>query len=46
MVTIGKAALANQDWAKLAAEGQEMDAFDFQKYLLPKATLKEFEYQV
>ena len=45
MVTIGKAALANQDWVKRAEEGQEMNAFDFKKYLLPKATLKEFEYQ-
>lgn len=45
LVTIGKAALANQDWAERAAKGQELDAFDFQKYLLPKATLKDFEYQ-
>jgi len=45
IVTIGKAALANQDWANRAAEDQELNAFDFQKYLLPKATLKDFEYK-
>ena len=45
MVTIGKAALANPDWANRAAEGHELDAFDFQKYLLPTAILKDFEYQ-
>ncbi|AQQ55066.1 oxidoreductase [Planococcus lenghuensis] len=45
LVTIGKAALANQDWAKRVAEGQKLEAFDFQKMLLPKATLKPFEYQ-
>lgn len=44
IVTIGKAALANQDWVNRAAEDQELNAFDFQKYLLPKATLKNFEY--
>ena len=45
IVTIGKAALANQDWANRAASEQQLDAFDFQKYLLPKATLKDFEYK-
>lgn len=44
IVTIGKAALANQDWANRAAEDQELNTFDFQKLLLPKATLKDFEY--
>ncbi|AQQ53136.1 oxidoreductase [Planococcus lenghuensis] len=45
LVTIGKAALANQDWPNRAAQGEELETFDFQKYLLPKATLKTFEYQ-
>lgn len=45
LVTIGKAALANQDWVKRTAKGEELEDFDFQKYLLPKATLKTFEYQ-
>lgn len=45
IVTIGKAALANQDWANRVAENHELNTFDFQKYLLPKATLKNFEYR-
>jgi 2,4-dienoyl-CoA reductase-like NADH-dependent reductase (Old Yellow Enzyme family) len=43
IVTIGKGALANQDWADKVAKGQELQEFDFQKFLLPQATLKEFE---
>ncbi|MET1032437.1 NADH:flavin oxidoreductase [Domibacillus tundrae] len=45
IVTIGKAALANQDWANRVAADRELNDFDFQQYLLPKATLKEFEYR-
>ncbi|EGA91263.1 putative NADH-dependent flavin oxidoreductase [Planococcus donghaensis MPA1U2] len=43
LVTIGKGALANQDWPNKILSGQELEVFDFQKTLLPKATLKEFE---
>ena len=43
IVTIGKAALANQDWADKVKNGKDLDDFDFQKILLPQATLKEFE---
>ncbi|WP_421379691.1 NADH:flavin oxidoreductase [Bacillus salacetis] len=43
IVTIGKAALANQDWADKVKEGKKLEEFDFQKTLLPQATLKEFE---
>ncbi|WP_246943725.1 NADH:flavin oxidoreductase [Bacillus pinisoli] len=42
-VTVGKAALANQDWANKVKEGKQLEEFDFQKILLPQASLKEFE---
>ncbi len=43
LVTIGKGALANQDWPNRILNGDELHEFDFQKTLLPQATLKEFE---
>ncbi len=43
IVTIGKGALANQDWPTKVFAGEELNEFDFQKTLLPQATLKEFE---
>jgi 2,4-dienoyl-CoA reductase-like NADH-dependent reductase (Old Yellow Enzyme family) len=43
IVTIGKAALANQDWANKVKNGKNLEEFDFQKILLPQASLKEFE---
>jgi 2,4-dienoyl-CoA reductase-like NADH-dependent reductase (Old Yellow Enzyme family) len=43
IITIGKSALANQDWANKVANGEQLEAFDFQKILLPQATLKDFE---
>jgi 2,4-dienoyl-CoA reductase-like NADH-dependent reductase (Old Yellow Enzyme family) len=43
VITIGKGALANQDWPKKVTNGQELNEFDFKKFLLPQATLKEFE---
>ncbi|WP_409250744.1 NADH:flavin oxidoreductase [Bacillus sp. SCS-153A] len=43
IVTIGKAALANQDWANKVKEGTDLEDFDFQKILLPQAVLKDFE---
>ncbi len=45
MVTIGKGALANQDWPHKVQTGQELSDFDFQKTLLPQATLKDFEIE-
>lgn len=43
IVTVGKAALANQDWANKVKDAKELEEFDFQKILLPQASLKEFE---
>ncbi|WP_078548361.1 oxidoreductase [Litchfieldia alkalitelluris] len=43
IVTVGKAALANQDWANKVKNDKELEEFDFQKILLPQASLKEFE---
>lgn len=43
LVTIGKGALANQDWPNKVLNGEQLDEFNFQKTLLPQATLKEFE---
>jgi 2,4-dienoyl-CoA reductase-like NADH-dependent reductase (Old Yellow Enzyme family) len=43
IVTIGKAALANQDWPEKVAKDKPLNEFDFQKILLPQATLKQFE---
>jgi 2,4-dienoyl-CoA reductase-like NADH-dependent reductase (Old Yellow Enzyme family) len=43
LITLGKGALANQDWSNKVAKGKELKAFDFQKFLLPQATLKDFE---
>jgi 2,4-dienoyl-CoA reductase-like NADH-dependent reductase (Old Yellow Enzyme family) len=43
VITIGKGALANQDWPNKVASGQELNEFDFKKIMLPQATLKEFE---
>ncbi|MDC3418323.1 NADH:flavin oxidoreductase [Aquibacillus salsiterrae] len=43
IVTIGKGALSNQDWPKKVLNGQDLSEFDFKKFLLPKATLKDFE---
>lgn len=43
IITIGKGALANQDWPNKVVNGQPLKDFDFEKYLLPQATLKDFE---
>jgi 2,4-dienoyl-CoA reductase-like NADH-dependent reductase (Old Yellow Enzyme family) len=43
IVTVGKAALANQDWANKVKDGKQLEEFDFQKILLPQASMKEFE---
>ncbi|WP_262511384.1 hypothetical protein [Pontibacter diazotrophicus] len=43
MVTPGKAALANKDWADRVAEGRPLEEFDPQKFFVPDAKVKEFE---
>lgn len=43
VVTIGKAALANKDWANKAAAGETMVEFKPEKFFSPDAKVKEFE---
>jgi 2,4-dienoyl-CoA reductase-like NADH-dependent reductase (Old Yellow Enzyme family) len=43
VVTIGKAALANKDWANKAASGEVMEEFKPERFFSPDAKVKEFE---
>jgi 2,4-dienoyl-CoA reductase-like NADH-dependent reductase (Old Yellow Enzyme family) len=39
LVTLAKSALANPDWPARVAAGEDLDEFDFESMLLPRATL-------
>ena len=43
VITMGKAALANKDWALKAQRGEEMEDFIPEKFFVPDAKIKEFE---
>lgn len=43
IVTIGKAALANKDWALKAQRDEEMEEFVPEKFFVPDAKVKDFE---
>ncbi|WP_425325253.1 oxidoreductase [Planococcus soli] len=43
MITLGKGALANQDWAHKVQSGKPMTVFDSEKVLKPIAKIKAFE---
>lgn len=43
IVTIGKGALANQDWPNKVAEGKELEEFKPENFLAPNAKLKPHE---
>jgi 2,4-dienoyl-CoA reductase-like NADH-dependent reductase (Old Yellow Enzyme family) len=43
VITIGKGALANQDWPQKVAQGQELNVFQPENHLSPDARLKPHE---
>ena len=43
LVTLGTSALANPDWPRTVAAGEELADFDFEKTLLPRATISDHE---
>jgi 2,4-dienoyl-CoA reductase-like NADH-dependent reductase (Old Yellow Enzyme family) len=43
LVAVGKAALANKDWADKAAKGAALEEFNAEKFFHPDAKIKEFE---
>ncbi|MFC6990994.1 NADH:flavin oxidoreductase [Haladaptatus sp. GCM10025707] len=43
LITLGTSALANPDWPTKVREGKALDEFDFEKTLLPKATISDHE---
>ncbi|WP_300434034.1 NADH:flavin oxidoreductase [Christiangramia sp.] len=43
VVAIGKAALANKEWALKARDAKEMEEFDPEKFFVPDAKIKNFE---
>ncbi|WP_242917440.1 NADH:flavin oxidoreductase [Pontibacter liquoris] len=43
VVTLGKSALANQDWVKRVAEGKPLEEFAPQRFFVPDAKVKAFE---
>lgn len=43
VVTIGKTALANKNWAQKAERGEEMEEFLPEKFFVPDAKIKDFE---
>ena len=43
LVAIGKAALANKDWANKAAKGESLEEFKPENFFVPNAKVKEFE---
>jgi 2,4-dienoyl-CoA reductase-like NADH-dependent reductase (Old Yellow Enzyme family) len=43
IITIGKGALANQDWPQKVSQGQELQAFQPENHLSPDARLKPHE---
>ncbi|GAA4492610.1 NADH:flavin oxidoreductase [Hymenobacter ginsengisoli] len=43
IITLGKGALANQNWPERVAAGQELVAFQPENFLFPRATLKPHE---
>ncbi|SDL90462.1 2,4-dienoyl-CoA reductase [Halogranum gelatinilyticum] len=43
LVTLGTSALANPDWPRKVAAGEELADFDFEKTLLPQATISDHE---
>ncbi|WP_338729395.1 NADH:flavin oxidoreductase [Haladaptatus sp. DJG-WS-42] len=43
LFTLGTSALANPDWPTKVANNEALSDFDFEKTLLPKATISDFE---
>lgn len=43
LVAVGKAALANKDWANKAAKGEPLEEFKAENFFNPDAKIKEFE---
>ncbi|WP_175987207.1 NADH:flavin oxidoreductase [Bacillus sp. Marseille-Q1617] len=46
LVSLGTSALANPDLPNKVEKGMELNAFDFEKILLPQAKIKDFELQM
>ena len=43
LVAVGKAALANKDWAKKADKGEALEEFKPENFFVPNAKIKELE---
>lgn len=43
VVAVGKAALANKEWALKAGNGQKLEEFNPEKFFVPDAKIKDFE---